>query len=176
MLLAAVLIIGLVPEDLIAGNSGLETYGDVGQIAIPVAAGLISGWRKDTDGLIQLGTSSLVTFGIVQGLKYTIDRERPNGGGLSFPSGHTSAAFSGASYLHYRYGWQYGTPAYLAAVVVGYSRVAADEHFVEDVIAGAAIANIMAFILTDSIDENVVIVPIFNTTKRNFGLLVSFGF
>jgi membrane-associated phospholipid phosphatase len=49
-------------------------------------------------------------------VKRTVDRERPDGGGLSFPSGHTS----GASYLHYRYGWKYGLPTYLAEAAVGW--------------------------------------------------------
>ena len=30
-------------------------------------------------------------------LKRIINKERPNGGGLGFPSGHTSSAFSGAA-------------------------------------------------------------------------------
>jgi membrane-associated phospholipid phosphatase len=170
----------LSPADVLAGKSGLETYGDVGQYAIPGVAAAISIWGEegpDKVGLIQLGTSALVTVGIVQGLKHTIDRERPNGkNDRSFPSGHTSSAFSGASYLHYRYGWQYGTPAYLAASVVGYSRVEADKHFVSDVIAGAAIANVVAFFLVDSINEDVVIIPVFNSKKPNFGILAKFKF
>ena len=72
--------------------------------------------------------------------------------------------------------WQYGTPAYLAASVVGYSRVEADKHFVSDVIAGAAIANVVAFFLVDSIDEDVVIIPVFNSRKPNFGILAHFKF
>jgi len=45
----------------------------------------------------------------------------------------------GAAFIHQRYGWEYGIPAYVAASYVAYSRVQADKHFVEDVIAGAAI-------------------------------------
>jgi membrane-associated phospholipid phosphatase len=174
-----VLVLAFSPPDVFAGKSGLEIYGDVGQYAIPGVAAVVSLWREeghDNEGLIQLGISTLVTVGIVQGLKHTIDRERPNGKDRSFPSGHSAAAFSGASYLHYRYGWQYGTPAYLAASVVGYSRVEADKHFVGDVIAGAAIANLVAFFLVDSINEDVVIIPVFNSKKPNFGILANFKF
>jgi membrane-associated phospholipid phosphatase len=173
-------VVFLIPVNLYAGKSGLEIYGNVAQFAIPGTAAVISlfeGEEPDTEGLLQLGISTLVTVGIVHGLKFVVDRERPEGTDKgSFPSGHTAAAFSGASYLHYRYGWQYGVPAYLAASVVGYSRVEADKHFVSDVVAGAAIANLMAFIFVDSIDENVVIVPIFETKKPNFGILMSIKF
>ena len=166
--------------DVVAGKSGLETYGDVGQYAIPGVAAAISIWGEedpDKEGLIQLGTSTLVTVGVVQGLKHVVDRERPNEkNDRSFPSGHTSSAFSGASYLHYRYGWQYGVPAYLAASVVGYSRVEADEHFVGDVIAGAAIANLVSFFLVDSFDEDVIIIPVIDSNKPNFGILAKFKF
>ena len=67
-------------------------------------------------------------------------------------------------------------PAYIAAAAVGASRVDADKHFVGDVIAGAAIANLTAFFLVDSIDQNVVIIPVINAKKHNFGLLASFKF
>ena len=39
-----------------------------------------------------------------------------------------------------RYGWHYGVPAYMAATYVGWSRIDNDEHYWEDVIAGAVIA------------------------------------
>ncbi len=51
--------------------------------------------------------------------------------------------------------------------MVGASRVDADTHFVEDVIAGAAIANLTTFFLVDLIEQNVVIIPVTNTKKHN---------
>ncbi len=180
VILAGFLMIATAPGELLAEKSGFETYGDVAAYAIPSAAGVVTVLRDtgpDWDGFLQLGISGGLTFGIVQGLKHGTDRKRPNGeDDKSFPSSHTSTAFSGASYLHYRYGWQYGTPAYIAAAAVGASRVDADKHFVGDVIAGAAIANLTAFFLVDSIDQNVVIIPVINAKKHNFGLLASFKF
>ncbi len=180
IILSGVLLILIAPGELFAGKSGFETYGDVASYAIPSTAAVITVWQDtgpDWDGLLQFGISGGLTAGIVQGLKHGIDRDRPNGeDDKSFPSSHTSTAFSGASYLHYRYGWQYGTPAYIAAAAVGASRVDADKHHVGDVIAGAAIANLVAFFLVDSIDQNVVIIPVINTKKHNFGILASFRF
>ena len=163
------------PRSARAG-SALETYGDIGQIAIPGIAALVSVAKRDKKGLVQWGVGTATTMGLTFGLKYAVNSERPNGGRQSFPSGHTAGAFSGASYLHYRYGWKWGLPAYAAAAVVGYSRVEADKHHWYDVVGGAAIANLVAFVLTDSFDENVVIIPIFDTGKKNFGLLARFEF
>ena len=57
----------------------------------------------------------------------------------SFPSGHTALAFSGASFIAYRYEKKYAIPAYLLATFVGYSRVYAKKHYWDDVIVGAGI-------------------------------------
>ena len=101
-----------------AAGDALETYADIAQYAIPSVAGAISLAKRDGAGFVQLGVGTGVTFGVTRALKYGINSERPNGGDHSFPSGHASGAFSGASYLHYRYGWKWGLPAYVAASVV----------------------------------------------------------
>lgn len=161
-----------------AGSDTLTTYGDVGQIAIPVIAGIIAvAKEEDSEGLVQLGLTSAVTLSLTEVLKIAVDRERPNnGGGRSFPSGHTARAFMGASYLHYRYGWEYGLPAYAAAAVVGYSRVNADKHHWEDVVAGAVIANVTAYVFTDALDADVVLIPFTDLRKKNFGITASIRF
>ena len=41
---------------------------------------------------------------VVNGLKYSINRTRPNGHNASFPSGHTATAFTGATLLAHEYG------------------------------------------------------------------------
>lgn len=72
-------------------------------------------------------------------LKYSVDEQRPNGGGQSFPSGHTSMAFMGAEFIRKQYGWGWGVPAYLGASFVGWTRVWSGNHWTRDVVAGAAI-------------------------------------
>ncbi len=176
--MALSLLIGslVVAPDTSQAKGALELYGDVAQVAIPTFAGITSIVKRDKDGVIQLAVGTTLTLGTVQGLKYAVDTERPDGTARSFPSGHTAAAFAGASYLHYRYGWKWGLPTYVAAAVVGYSRIEADKHYWYDVVAGAAIANIVAYVMTDTYDESVIIVPILDMRKHNFGVLARFAF
>ena len=63
------------------------------------------------------------SFMVMHSLKRITNKERPNGGDYSFPSGHTSAAFTGAGFIEKRYGLKVGIPAYILASYVGWSRV-----------------------------------------------------
>lgn len=155
---------------------GFETYGDVAQIAIPVIAAGVSGAKGDTDGLVQAGASYLTTMGATYGLKYAVDRERPNGGGQSFPSGHTAAAFMGAFHLQHRYGWKWGFPALTAASLVGVSRIEAEEHDEIDVAGAALVAFVSSYIFTDTFDDDVSMVPFFEVKKGNFGIFANIKF
>jgi len=123
----------------------IEKTGDVLQILIPSIAYGATFYLDDSEGRNQFYKSFATTFGVTQILKYTIDKKRPNGSDKSFPSGHTSAAFQGASFIHKRYGLKYAIPAYIGASFVGYSRVESDNHYVEDVLAGAAIGIASSF-------------------------------
>lgn len=75
-------------------------------------------------------------------LKHSIDATRPNGEGRSFPSGHTTTAFTFAQFMHREYGegsiW-YSIGAYTAAGVTGISRMANNDHWLPDILAGAGI-------------------------------------
>lgn len=141
----------------------VERNGDYLQVAVPlVALGLTfllgdegvgstspyagSGLALDTawlhmngsprhDLMLAIGRTELATYS----LKYSVDSERPNGSGQSFPSGHTSIAFAGAEFIRKEYGWWWGAPSYLAASYVGWSRVETKNHWTSDVLAGAAI-------------------------------------
>lgn len=158
----------------------LETLGDLLQFAIPASAAAISVYKHDTDGLWQLGATTVATAGFTHALKFSFNEtdwgRRPHGGDDSFPSGHTSSAFSGAGYLHFRYGWEYGLPAAALATVVGYSRVEADKHHVRDVVAGALVGYGTAFLLTDAQNENVTILPYAEITKPSFGFVARIQF
>jgi len=127
---------------------GIETAGDILQYAIPVTAAGLTLTHRDGQGAFQLGESLAVTVGVTYALKYTINEQRPDGGGQSMPSGHTSFAFSGAEFMRKRYGWEYGVPAYAAASFVAYSRVEARRHHVRDVVAGAGIGILSSYIFT----------------------------
>jgi len=140
-----ILTIGLTASPSFASNkTKTEEVGDIVQLLLPAIALGYSTSINDTEGTIQFlkgFASAGVTTGI---LKNTVGASRPNRSpdteGKSFPSGHTTAAFSGASFLYTRYGPEVGIPAYAAAAFVGYSRIYGKKHYFRDVTAGALIA------------------------------------
>lgn len=75
---------------------------------------------------------------LVQGLKITIRRERPDkSNNLSFPSGHAASAFATAGVLHKHYGWKVGVPAYAFGSYVALARMSWNRHHATDVVMGA---------------------------------------
>ena len=83
----------------------VETAGDILQVALPVVALSSTYILDDTEGGIEFWKSYLSSISLTYLLKYTIDKERPNGDCCeSFPSGHTTAAFSGAMFIQRKYG------------------------------------------------------------------------
>jgi len=152
---AAILIYSAIffPRNALA-KSATETGGDILSVLIPaVGLGTTYFYEEGNQGMIQFAKSLVATEIITRGLKLAINKRRPNGECCdSFPSGHTSAAFMGASFIQKRYGWRYGIPAYLGAAFVGYSRVNSDQHFTIDVIAGAAIGIASSYFFTTSYD------------------------
>jgi membrane-associated phospholipid phosphatase len=88
---------------------------------------------------------------LTQGLKRITKRDRPfitysdiikrsDGGGYSFPSGHTTAAFCTATSLSLLFPkWYVIVPSYLYASAVGYGRMYQGVHYPTDVFAGAVV-------------------------------------
>lgn len=79
--------------------------------------------------------SSLITGS----LKFAVDRRRPSGGPLSFPSGHTTSAFSTVPVIWEHLGWESGVVASVLASFTAFGRMEENRHYLSDVIAGAAI-------------------------------------
>lgn len=133
-----------------SNGSNFETFGDITQVAIPLSGAFIAYFKNDEQGLVQLAEGALYTSLTTHTLKHLIEAKRPDGGDLnSFPSGHTSAAFQGAAFLHFRYGWKYGLPAYAFASAVGASRVDAQKHYWRDVVTGAGLAIGIQYLVTE---------------------------
>ena len=135
------------------GVEPIPGAGDVLQLLIP-ATGYVATWLlDDVEGREQFYWSAGTSLALTYTLKYTVDERRPNGGNHSFPSGHTSSAFQGASFIQQRYGWRYGLPAYLGAAYTGWSRVEVDAHHPHDVYAGAAIGILSSYLFTTPYNE-----------------------
>jgi membrane-associated phospholipid phosphatase len=165
----ALLIVIFVPVNCFA-DSNIEVAGDVLYILMPVTAYGSTFYLKDKEGRIQFYKSFAVSWLTLQGLKCIISKSRPdNSDNNSFPSGHTSTTFQAAAFIRKRYGWKYGLPAYAGATFVAYSRVYADKHYVEDVLAGAAIGIVASEIFTTP-RNNLSISPIMQ--KDTYGLIV----
>lgn len=171
--IAAMLSASVQAED----KSSDDRNADIGAVGIPLIAGSIALYKEDYDGFWMFTKGAAYTLAATQILKRTVKAERPNGEDeLSFPSGHSSAAFQGASYLQFRYGWEYGLPAYMGASLIGYSRVENEHHYWRDVIAGAALATAIQYVVTDKyMDSNsVMIMPVIN--QDQVGISASFSF
>ncbi len=143
-----ILLLAAAPWATFSAADAQRRAGDVLQVVLPATAGAVTLGHRDGKGARQLVESLALTLGVTYALKYGIDAKRPNGGGQSFPSGHTSVSFSAAEFMRTRYGWRYGLPSYAAASFVAYSRVASRYHHTRDVIAGAGIGVLSSAIFT----------------------------
>jgi PAP2 superfamily protein len=84
--------------------------------------------------------AELLEEGIVQGLKFTVRRERPDGSNnQSFPSGHAASTFAVAAVVERHLGYRLAIPTLLIATYVGTSRLHDNRHFLSDVVFGAAV-------------------------------------
>jgi membrane-associated phospholipid phosphatase len=82
--------------------------------------------------------AQLLSQVMVQTLKYTVRRERPDGSNnKSFPSGHSASAFATATVLQRHYGWKIGAPAYALGGYIALARMAWNRHHATDVVMGA---------------------------------------
>ena len=111
----------------------------------------VCGVKTDTSWKKRL-TVSVASFavnaGVTYALKRTIHERRPDGtDNRSFPSGHTSIAFCGATSLmheYYKMSPWIGVAGYAVATTVAVDRVRRNRHHWGDVVAGAAIGCLSA--------------------------------
>jgi len=130
-------------------------------IAAPIlifGTGLIEKDQELKQKGLMIGESFLVTTIISTALKHAVNRARPfetypdiqklsAGGSSSFPSGHTSDAFSTATSLSLAFPkWYVIAPSFTYASLVGYSRMHLGVHYPSDVLAGAVIGAGSAFL------------------------------
>lgn len=133
----------------VLSNSTMEV-----STAIPIIMYTVGFIKKDSavrKHAIFIGETFLVNGFITAALKVAVRRERPynrysdidratSAIGYSFPSGHTSTAFSTATSLSMVYPkWYVIAPSFVWASAVGYSRLHLGVHYPSDVIAGAVL-------------------------------------
>lgn len=110
--------------------------------------------------IVLTNVSGSITAESTDILKEKTSRERPNAENKrSFPSGHTSAAFSNVGVAnrnidslnienHWKYTAQFIETSFGAATA--WARVEAGSHYPSDVLAGAALGNFIAILLHDA--------------------------
>lgn len=121
-----------------------DSFGNGGYLAALGAAtwgyGLLSG-NSDVRGTGSSMMKGLVLDAlVVASLKSAVGRTRPDGSDTrSFPSGHTSGAFTVSTILARRHGLAVGIPAFGLATFTAVARMEDNRHYLSDVVAGAAI-------------------------------------
>jgi hypothetical protein len=151
--------------------SNVGKLGDMLMVMTPAYALGLSSSEDNFDGALQLITSVAAAQLASEGIKALELEERPNGSDRkSFPSGHATAAFSGAMFVHKRYGWKKAIVPYIMAGITGWARVEADAHYWQDVLGGAAVAALFTWTFVDKYDSGTNMTISADTTgaKLNF--------
>jgi membrane-associated phospholipid phosphatase len=123
-------------------------------------AGRLAGSKEVSALGFQLIRANLMTQAFTHGIKFTTHRIRPDGTGLSFPSGHSATSFAAATVVQRRYGWKAGVPAYALASYVAASRVNDRRHFASDVIFGAGLGIAVGLTVTRDLPGGGSFVPV----------------
>lgn len=130
-------------------------------VAVPVClfgVSLIEGNKELREVSYEMAAGLAITAIVTQGVKITINRQRPYyrhtgiypsepDASPSFPSGHTSLVFSTATSLALNTRkWYVTVPVYAWATSVAYSRLYLGQHYPSDVLAGAVIGAAGAYV------------------------------
>jgi membrane-associated phospholipid phosphatase len=117
-----------------------QSYSLLGASVAVYAVGRLTGEKKVSHTGMDMLRSLALSEAMVQSLKYTVRRERPDGSGAnSFPSGHAADTFAIATALERHFGWRGAVPAYGVASYIAASRLHDNVHYVSDVVFGAAV-------------------------------------
>lgn len=157
----AAAVLCALPWSVACASESLQRVGDFLQYALPATGLAATAVQGDGRGAVQWFWSGATTLTFVGVGKAFGEKTRPDDtSATSYPSGHTAWAFWGASFLDSRYGPQWGIPAYALAALTAYSRIEADKHYPDDVLAGASIALLSNFFWVRPLARDVVIEPL----------------
>jgi len=133
----------------------MKTYGNAGKFlgtgfVAAAASTAVFGIGQYANGdrfkaaAYDMSQAVVVNFFYTTVIKEVARRQRPDQSDhLSFPSGHASNAFACATVWAEQYGWKGAVPGYLAAGLIGGSRLALKKHNLSDVVGGAALGVIV---------------------------------
>lgn len=117
-----------------------------------------------------LGTSVL----LAEGLKNIVREKRPDANSRdSFPSGHATAAFAVAT-VESQFHPKQAILWYAGATYISYSRLRLNRHYVQDVVAGAALGYSTAR-LELSRPRGLILAPLIKPTEGVVGLQITSG-
>jgi len=104
-------------------------------------------WFDQTKYLL---ISNLITSSITESIKHITLKTRPNGGQFSFPSGHTTFAFTNAAVLYHEFSTTAPVLAYsgyLFSTATGAFRMINNKHWLSDVLVGAGIGMLVTHLV-----------------------------
>lgn len=141
-----------------------NAYGD-GFVQAALAVGAWYGGKRTQNVKLEstgadLIRAQLLSGIITQGLKLTVNRTRPDGGGHAFPSGHASATFATAAVIQRDYGVAVSVPFYALGGLVSWSRVRTSHHWLSDVVFGGALGIASGLAVTHGQPKRWSVVPV----------------
>lgn len=131
-----------------------ENYARFVPTAVQIALPLVLG---DKVGLVQLLYVGLSTTVVTHGLKRFLDErwvgemrlgQRPNGGSLNMPSGHSSMTSCAVYFIGRRYSFWLGLLLSIFLLLTMYARVMLNAHTISAVIAGALVGCLTTALFT----------------------------
>ncbi len=172
-------------RDYFAGHQRLGSFEKVGNFwgsGIPSgllgASTLAFGLFKSRQHEIDFGEAHLEalfsTIVYTEVLARITRRERPDHTAETFPSTHTSIAFTTAAVMMDRYGPAVGVPALALGVLTAASRLSANRHWLSDVVFGAAlgygVGHAYSLHHSSGEDKKVAVLPYFSDLTE-FGVV-----
>lgn len=155
-----------------AGDRLGNTFTMMGATFAVYGVGLATGHDRVTHVALDVVRAQVVSQVLVQGLKHTVRRDRPDGSNrLSFPSGHAAITFATATVLQRHHGLAWALPAYGLATYVSTSRLHDDVHYLSDVVVGATIGILAGRTVTRHGASTFVFAPVF--VPGGAGILVT---
>jgi membrane-associated phospholipid phosphatase len=131
---------GVFKAGKVIGNTGTLLGMSLGTWAVGKLAGNHDMSHIGLDAIRAIGESEAV----LQTMKYTIRRERPDhSGGYAFPSGHAADTFAVASVVQRHLNLKWSILAYTASSYVAMSRLHDNKHYLSDVVFGAALGTVV---------------------------------